>query len=385
MTIGFLGINSKSVSYSILFEKIGHECLLFDQSEDLVYNINNQVFLSEESQIQMNLVESKNISGSTEITEIVSKSEVIFSFFDCPSNSDNTIDISEIIESLQQFYFCSHLDISLFDKIFVLSTVLNPGDSKVIYEKISQFGLHFCYMPNFLTEGQILSSIRNNKFSVLGTNSWDASEIIISLMRQIRNHNSDILVMSPESAEFVKLAISSIVANKIVVSNLIGDLMTSKGLEKEISIVLSAISKDERIGKENLSYGLGYGGPHLGKEIRALSKYVEISKVENNIFEELEQANQEHLMYIKYYYMSLNPNKSNPFVIDGLGYKRNMKNLEDSQRFKLCVELLNQGYIVNVIESMDTAIKLQKLADSYENKLKFFKKGTNPDGVKINL
>lgn len=385
MTIGFLSINSKSVSYSVLFEKAGHECLFFDEDTDLIYNLNNKIFLYEEPELQVELSLSNKISGNTDVTEVIKNSDVIFSFVDNKPNTDGTIDITEIFKVIEKFYLCTHLDILLYNKKFVLSSVLNPGDSKLIYEKISQFGLLYGYLPNFLTEGRIYKSLVENEFSVLGTNSNELSQELSSLFRQIRKNNSEILIMSPESAELVKFGISSIVASKIVISNIIGDFMTTMGLENEISMVLSSISKDARIGKQNLNYGLSYGGPHLGKEVRAFSEFAKNKKLEVNLFEQLDEANKEHVTYLKYYYMTLNSDKNKPFIIDSITYKKGTEILEDSQRLRLCLELLEEGYFVNVTENLNVTNNLMKLSQTYNDRLKFFKKGSNPDGVKIKL
>lgn len=385
MKIGFLNINSKSLAYGIVLDKIGHECFFFDEDNSLVSGLLNKYIPHTENDINLELLKFKNISASTEVTEVIKNSETIFCFTDCPSNTDHTIDISEIFKIIQYFYLSSHLEVPLFGKNFIISTVWNPYDYKIVYEKISQFGMNLAYMPNFITEGNSLQSLIESEYHVIGTNSTDLSNQITNLLRQIKQSNSEILIMSPESAELVKLGISSIVANKIVTANLIGDLMTSMGMEKEIQLVLSSISKDKRIGKQNLNYGLSFGGPNLGKELRAFSEFIKTKKVEINIFDNINRANDEHVVFLKYYYMTLNPNKNVPFNLDSITYKKGVNSVEDSQRLKLCLELLNEGYYVNVLENEYISDNFLKFSESYENKLKFFKKGSKPEGVNIKL
>lgn len=385
MKIGFLNINSKSLAYGIVLDKIGHECFFFDEDNSLVSGLLNKYIPHTENDINLELLKFKNISASTEVTEVIKNSETIFCFTDCPSNTDHTIDISEIFKIIQYFYLSSHLEVPLFGKNFIISTVWNPYDYKIVYEKISQFGMNLAYMPNFITEGNSLQSLIESEYHVIGTNSTDLSNQITNLLRQIKQSNSEILIMSPESAELVKLGISSIVANKIVTANLIGDLMTSMGMEKEIPLVLNSISKDKRIGKQNLNYGLSFGGPNLGKELRAFSEFIKTKKVEINIFDNINRANDEHVVFLKYYYMTLNPNKNVPFNLDSITYKKGVNSVEDSQRLKLCLELLNEGYCVNVLENEFVSTNFLKLAESYENKLKFFRKGSQPEGVNIKV
>jgi hypothetical protein len=51
----------------------------------------------------------------------------------------------------------------------------------------------------------------------------------------------------------------------------------------------------------------------------------------------------------------------------------------------LCVDLLNEGYTLHVIEIDAITNKLQQMSESYNNRLKFFRPGTKPEGYKITL
>jgi len=95
--------------------------------------------------------------------------------------------------------------------------------------------------------------------------------------------------------------------------------------------------------------------------------------------------NKSHISFLKEHYIRKNPNKEIPFVMNHITYKKGSNIIEESQQFQLCVELLNEGYSVNVIEISEVAIKLNSLSESYDGRLKFYKQGTNPDGVLINL
>ena len=99
----------------------------------------------------------------------------------------------------------------------------------------------------------------------------------------------------------------------------------------------------------------------------------------------VDNFNKEHADFIKNYFIQRNPDKSVPFVMEYITYKKGTDILEESQQFQLCIDLLNEGYILYVIEIDTIANKLQQMSESYNNRLKFFKPGTNPQGYKINL
>ena len=66
-------------------------------------------------------------------------------------------------------------------------------------------------------------------------------------------------------------------------------------------------------------------------------------------------------------------------------YKKGTDITEESQQFQLCIDLLDEGYTLNVIEIDSVSKQLNSLSESYNGRLKFFKVGTNPEGYKINL
>jgi predicted DNA binding protein len=99
----------------------------------------------------------------------------------------------------------------------------------------------------------------------------------------------------------------------------------------------------------------------------------------------VDDFNREHANFIKNYYIQKNPDKTIPFVMDNISYKKGSDILEESQQFQLCVDLLNDGYILNVIASDSIANKLSQMSESYNHRLKFFRPGTNPQGYKITL
>jgi UDP-glucose 6-dehydrogenase len=166
---------------------------------------------------------------------------------------------------------------------------------------------------------------------------------------------------------------------------MMGDIMVKSGLESEIGIVLSAIGGDTRVGKKYMNYGFGFGGPCLPRDNRALGHYAKNLGMELNLPLTVDNFNKEHANFLKEYYMDKNPDKTVPFVMNYITYKKGTDITEESQQFQLCIDLLTEGYSVNVIEIDSVSKKLNALSNHYNGRLRFFKIGTNPKGYKINL
>jgi len=161
--------------------------------------------------------------------------------------------------------------------------------------------------------------------------------------------------------------------------------MTNLGLNKDINLVLKTIGFDSRIGSKELKYNLGFGGPILSRDNKALNYILENSNTDLNLVSKIDEWNKQHLNFLKQKYLTHNPDKSIPFVIDGLSYRKGTNILESSQQYQLCIDLLNEGYNINVIEGSLVSSKLNELSESYDGRLKFFKLGTNPEGFLIDV
>jgi UDP-glucose 6-dehydrogenase len=140
-------------------------------------------------------------------------------------------------------------------------------------------------------------------------------------------------------------------------------------LENESGLILRTVGKDSRIGKKSLQYGFGYGGINLPRDTKTLTDYLTKYNVDTTLITSVKDSNENHLKFLKEYYISQNPDKTNPFVFDYLWYKKDSDSLVDSQPYKLCIELLEEGYHVNVIDVLSLSQKLNQISESYDGKL----------------
>jgi UDP-glucose 6-dehydrogenase len=191
--------------------------------------------------------------------------------------------------------------------------------------------------------------------------------------------------MSLKASEITKLSINSFLSMKISFANMLGDLFVKSGLENETTSILHTIGNDSRIGTKSLKYGFGYGGINLPRDTKTLTEYLKKYDIDTTLIRSIKDSNENHSKFLKEYYMTQNPNKEIPFVIDNIGFKKGTDNLVNSQSWNLCIELLDEGYYINVIDEHQIGNQFNELSSSYNNKLKFYKSGTIPDGYLIKL
>ena len=234
-------------------------------------------------------------------------------------------------------------------------------------------------------KNEILKGLEQSDIVLIGTEYTELSNELIKIYNKIQTTPVNAYVMSTKAAEITKIGVNCFLTTKISYANMMGEIMIKAGIQDEIDIVLNAIGGDSRVGKKYLKYGFGFGGPCLPRDNRALGHFANNLGMELNLPLTVDNFNKEHANFIKNYYIQKNPDKTLPFVMDYITYKKGTDIIEESQQFQLCVDLLNEGYTLHVIEIDAIANKLQQMSESYNGRLKFFKTGTKPQGHKIDL
>jgi len=385
MKIGILSNNDVGISFGLLCEKQGYQVVVYNENEDYVFNLNQKICITDEPLIQSLLFDAVNLSATTNSLDVIKNSDIIFSYITPSPNIEGDYDTRKVFEIVADFYTLSSLDVPLYGKKFIVCSVTNPGDTEQIQQRLNMFNVQVAYNPLNVSHGDLVNGLKKTDCILIGTEYNELSNELIEIYNKILSVPVNVYIMSFKAAEITKLAISSFVATKISYANMVGSLMSKMNLEKETNLVLTAIGGDSRVGNKSLNYGFGFGGPLLPNENRALGVIMKNLDENSNLPLFVDTINKEHASFLKDYYIKQNPNKEIPFVIEYISYKKGTVSMDESQRFQLCIDLLNEGYYINVIEVDSLSKKLNLLSESYDNRLKFFKPGTNPQGYKITI
>ena len=138
-------------------------------------------------------------------------------------------------------------------------------------------------------------------------------------------------------------------ANYIAESNNIPYSNALEILESEIKNVLKAIGEDTKVGSRYLSYGYGYGGPCLPRDNRSFGSYANKLGLQYNLGLTIDNFNNEHAEFLKNYFIR-NNDRNLPFSFHYISYKEGTDILTESQQYRLCYDLLNQGYKVYITD-----------------------------------
>jgi UDPglucose 6-dehydrogenase len=124
--------------------------------------------------------------------------------------------------------------------------------------------------PEFLREGFAVEGWLHPDRIVVGTSSDRARGVMEELYRPFTAIGAPLLIIDEASAELTKYAANYFLALKISFMNEIANLSTLVGADVES--IRAGIGADERIGKQFLHAGIGYGGSCFPKDVMALDK-----------------------------------------------------------------------------------------------------------------
>jgi UDPglucose 6-dehydrogenase len=385
MKIGVIGAGRLGLTFALLCEKVGYSVFVSDIRKGYVYNLNQRFSNSNEPSVQKMLLEVRNFSATTNNIEIIEQCDIIFTFVATPSTTEGNYDTTAVFEVVNDFYEASRLEIPLYGKKFIVGCTTNPGDVDQVQKKLSKLKVQVAYNPEFIAQGEIVKGLKESDIVLIGTDHQELSNDLIKIYTKIQTTVVNAHIMSCKAAEITKIGINCFLTTKISYANMMGDILSKSNLDNEITNVLEAISSDSRVGKKYMKYGFGFGGPCLPRDNRSLGYYAKKLGMNLNLPLTVDESNKEHALFLKDFFMKQNPDKSVPFVMNYITYKKGTDIIEESQQFKLCLDLLDEGYYLNVIEIDEVIEQLSKLIVQYDGRLKFYKKNTKPDGFVINL
>ena len=345
MKIGLIGAGRLGICLALLIERAGFDVIASDVREDYVERLQNKVIFTNEPYVQDYLSQSENIEFTTDNQKLIDESDIIFTLVQTPSLEDGSYDVSAVWKVVQDLQ-----NSNTKGKSFVVGCTTNPGDCDE-FQKMLDMDVY--YNPEFIAQGSIIKDLQNADMVLLGGKGkhLDALKELYFLI-QFGFKDANVHTMSTKAAELTKIAINCFLTTKISYANMIGEVLALSKLDGEIDTVLNAIGSDSRIGNKYLNFGFGFGGPCFPRDNRAFAAHAKSVGVQHNIGFTVDEFNEEHAEFIKEYFMHKNK-KHLPFAFKYLTYKPGIDILTESQQYRLCVDLLNEGYHVYC---MDDAI-----------------------------
>ena len=369
MKIGVIGAGRLGICFALLCEQAGYDVLVSDVRDGYVKNLQRKIISTNEPEVSKLLSTSPRLSATTNNLKVIKECDIIYSLVATPSKKDGSYDVSSVWKVVDDLKKAGkkHAD----GKAFIVGCTTNPGDCAKFQKELDNIGVDVFYNPEFIAQGTIIQDLRRADMVLIGGKRNDTYDQLCELYNRIQETPPKISIMSTTAAELVKLAVNCFLTTKISYANMVGQVMALSGMEDEIPTVLGAIGDDSRVGRKYLNFGFGFGGPCLPRDNRAFSAYAKQLGLDYNLGDTTDNFNNEHATFIKEYFTYRNP-ENLPFYFDYVSYKKGTDILTESQQYRLCTDLLDEGYEVYINDNdaiIDMIIK--DLSEKHPDTVKF--------------
>ena len=351
MKIGLIGTGRLGICFALLMAEAGYDVLASDTREDYIKDLQNNIVGDSEPEVQelLQRVEvNEHVEFTTDNKRVIRECDPIFTLVATPSLDDGSYDVSAVWDVVKEIKD-EMTSVANYTKSFVVGCTTNPGDCDKFKEELPE-SVDVYYNPEFIAQGSIVKDLRNADMVLVGGKENDLLEEIYTKIQEGHRFGGTLIYfMSIKAAEIVKIAINTYLTTKISYANTLGQVMISSGLGDEVQHALGAIGTDTRIGNRYMRFGFGFGGPCFPRDNKAFASFANKVGVEFNIGETTDNFNDAHAKFLKDYFISKNEDKL-PFVFDSVAYKPGTDILTESQQYRLCLDLLDEGYKVYVID-----------------------------------
>jgi len=367
MKIGVIGAGRLGICFALLCEQAGYDVLVSDVREDYVKNLRNKFISTNEPEVSKLLSTSPRLSATSSNNKVIRECDIIYTLVATPSKRDGSYDVSAVWDVVQDIKKVKKVQ----GKAFVVGCTTNPGDCEKFQNELDKFGVDVFYNPEFIAQGTIIKDLRTADMVLIGGKRNETYDFLCELYNRIQETPPKISIMSTTAAELVKLAVNCFLTTKISYANMVGQVMALSGMEDEIPIVLGAIGDDSRVGRKYLNFGFGFGGPCLPRDNRAFAAHAKQLGLDYDLGSTTDNFNNEHATFLKDYFVYRNP-ENLPFYFDHVSYKKGTDILTESQQYRLCIDLLDDGYTVYINDN-DAIMDMisDDLFDKYPDTIKF--------------
>jgi GDP-mannose 6-dehydrogenase len=236
--------------------------------------------------------------------------------------------------------------------LFVYRSTVIPGTVEETLVPILEAGsgknngvdFDVCFQPEFTREGNSIRDFEKPPFTIVGTGSPRAAEILREIFGDLP---ADFLVTSVRTAELVKYCCNDFHALKITFANEIGRLCEALGCDPVE--VMSLVCRDTQlnISPAYLKPGFAFGGSCLPKDLRATLHLAKLHDAELPLLASLLPSNRIHVQHA--IDKVLAGDHQNVGMV-GLSFKAGTDDLRESPLVLLAEQLIGKGVHLKIYD-----------------------------------
>ena len=334
LRIGVVGLGYVGLVTAAVLANKGHSVVGIDVDDSRIQLLRSGRTPIYEPELNERILSAGHNLDFSNDYSMLSNCEVIFLCVPTP-NVENRIDLRYVISAANEVKkYCVSSD------LVIKSTVL-PGTAKKVSELT---GMNIISNPEFTREGSAVHDTEIPDRIVIGGKSVENVKKIWQFT------GSPILITTNENAELIKYASNAFLAVKISFINQMADLCEEIH-GADVNVVAEGMGMDQRIGREFLNAGIGYGGSCFPKDTVAISSFAKEKGVDLSIVSSAIRYNDSRVpalvKKIEENVYTLNGKK---VCVLGLSFKDNTDDLRESRSLMIIENLKRQGAIVTAYD-----------------------------------
>jgi UDPglucose 6-dehydrogenase len=311
-------------------------------------------------------VENGTLTATTSYQKGLADTSVVFSCVGTPDNPDGSPNLDFIYRAAESIAENAPNGTVLVQK----STVpVGTGEEVQAYlgENYPDFDYSYISNPEFLREGSAIADTLVADRIVLGGGDSGSVERVNDLYGHIdeqrgqvaeraeveintpAEYSQRVIKTSLESAELIKISANAFLALKISFANSIGKLADEAGAD--VTEVMEAVGRDERIGRAFLNAGRGYGGGCFPKDVSGLINSAQQRGVDLDVMSAAEEVNDSMPGYIvNRAKQKLDGLAGKKVAVLGLSFKPDTSDVRKSPGVAMCNLLERTGAAVKAYD-----------------------------------
>jgi UDPglucose 6-dehydrogenase len=283
--------------------------------------------------------------------------DVVFVCVPTPTNGDGGADLRAVEAAVAGL-----VAVLAAGSVVAVKSTVPVGTCRRLGRHLSNRGIHAVSNPEFLRESHAICDFEHPDRVVIGATEEPAAQRAAETVAGLYAGDTDqILRMSPESAELAKYASNAFLAVKLSYVNSLAQLCADVGAD--IRDVTNCMGADERIGRQFLAPGPGWGGSCLPKDTATL---VHTGHAHGIALSEVESARRTNAAQVQRIAATLRRTLNRPLgevriAALGLTFKAGTSDVRDSPAVAICAELQRLGAQVTAYDPRLDSIDRDRL------------------------
>ncbi|MBN1363349.1 MAG: UDP-glucose/GDP-mannose dehydrogenase family protein, partial [Syntrophaceae bacterium] len=240
------------------------------------------------------------ISATNDAIHAVKNTDVSFICVGTPSTPNGHLDLGAIYRVAGEIGK-GIKEKNAFHVVVIRSTVLPNTNEKLsnIIEDVSnkKCNTDFAVVsnPEFLREGTAVKDYYNPSFTLVGSNSDTATEIMKEIYRGI---NAPFITTDIKIAEMIKYVNNAFHALKITFANEVGNICKKLNIDSHKLMDVFCMDTKLNLSPYYLKPGFAYGGSCLPKDLKALKTIAHDNYLECPILDSISRSNEQQVKIV---------------------------------------------------------------------------------------